>query len=319
MSQPLLHFVYALVDPRTNDVGYVGRTSNPNERFQQHLQNIGGVNSKQKHAWIQQLLAEHVEPRFEILETVRGGLKQARLQEKIWIRHYAAMEKAPLVNVHHRRVLDTDIHYSIQPMDMYMKGAVIYCLELEMYGFPEIEVAADSWLTDFPRRTASWFNKNRDVYWFAGWCHDPLRAGDAWASLGILPLKEDVILRLLRGEIVRHDIQAEDVLPYEVGHSYTCYISSAAYRVGKQVYLAQAFQHVLVYLCSQGIWINKLYASAPYDTNETPMQYLVREHFFKSVPILGQNAWVLSLQDLNPSPAIQAYQKERERVLSREK
>jgi|SRR5579859_818170 len=312
----MLHFVYALVDPRTNSVGYIGLTNNPNERLQQHLQNIGGVN-KQKYDWIQQLLTEHTEPKFRILETVYEGLKRAKQREKFWIQHYA-MQQAPLVNVHHYHpTSDPAAQHTVKKMDLYGKGAIVYCLELETHSFPKIPVQRGSWLWDFPRITGSWLKKNDNVYWCSGQIHDPPQANDAWTSLGILPLEETLILRLLRGEIARHDIRAEDILPYEAGHSYTCYIPSVAYRMGKQTYLTQAFQHALVHLCLHGFWINKLYASAPYDTNETPMQHFVREHFFKSMPVLGQSAWMLSLQETSPSPAIQAYQNEHAKVLSR--
>lgn len=51
-----MHFVYALVDPRTDAVAYVGITDNAYERFKDHV-NFQDNNGK-KDAWIQRLKDE---------------------------------------------------------------------------------------------------------------------------------------------------------------------------------------------------------------------------------------------------------------------
>lgn len=62
----MFHFVYELVDPRTNAVVYVGITNNPNLRFQAHLSNTEGNDKKDR--WVEQLREESFEPRMKILE-----------------------------------------------------------------------------------------------------------------------------------------------------------------------------------------------------------------------------------------------------------
>lgn len=295
----MLHFVYALIDPRTNDIGYIGLTNDPNGRLQQHLQDTGKT-SRRKFQWIQRLLSEQVQPRLIILETVYDGLEAAKRREKYWIQHYL-VQQIPLANKQHTRSpSNRETEGFVQEIDLYGKGALICLLEWEVYGDE-----ATRW---FQRTVGSWVERNSMIYWFVNQPSEFLPSSFAWASLGILPLEESLIFRLLRGEISRDDIRAEDVLCYEAGHSYTCYIPSVAYKQGKQQHLTQLLQHALVDLYSHGYLIDKLYASAPYDTSETPMQKFIREHLFRAAPDLGQGAWVLSLNDANPSPAIQAYQ-----------
>lgn len=81
----MLHFVYELVDPRTDVVVYVGITNNPNQRFRVHLSDTG--TNKNKGEWIEQLQGEHLEPRMRILEIVETK-EEALEREKHWIQWY---------------------------------------------------------------------------------------------------------------------------------------------------------------------------------------------------------------------------------------
>ena len=80
-----MYFVYELFDPRTSKPGYIGITNNPNQRLLEHLELRAGKGKK--NAWIQQLLAEQVEPKMKILEIVedRG---EAQRRERYWIQQY---------------------------------------------------------------------------------------------------------------------------------------------------------------------------------------------------------------------------------------
>ncbi len=90
------YFVYALTDPRTDAVAYVGITSNTATwRFKQHLK-CDGVN-KGKDAWIQQLRNEGLRPILQVLETVEAA-SIAREREQYWIGYYAAQQE-PLRNI----------------------------------------------------------------------------------------------------------------------------------------------------------------------------------------------------------------------------
>jgi hypothetical protein len=60
-------FIYALVDPRTKQIRYVGKADNPYERLVDHLREKGALD---KNKWIYDLLAEGQQPELRILEEV---------------------------------------------------------------------------------------------------------------------------------------------------------------------------------------------------------------------------------------------------------
>lgn len=81
----MLHFIYELVDPRTDVAAYVGISNNPNQRFRAHLTDI--ETNVEKQTWIEQLRKEHLEPRMRILEIV-DTREEALAREEYWIRYY---------------------------------------------------------------------------------------------------------------------------------------------------------------------------------------------------------------------------------------
>lgn len=82
MSNTSIYVIYALVDPRDEQVHYVGLSNNARRRFKEHLK-------AQKTRWMQSLLAEGLEPRLDYLETDIASLQQARDRETYWIAYYA--------------------------------------------------------------------------------------------------------------------------------------------------------------------------------------------------------------------------------------
>jgi predicted GIY-YIG superfamily endonuclease len=82
-----MYFVYALTDPRTDIVAYVGITNNPNARLQEHI-SCTGPNDEKK-TWVRKLQEEGYEPRMKILEVV-DTKGEATAREKYWIQHYTS-------------------------------------------------------------------------------------------------------------------------------------------------------------------------------------------------------------------------------------
>lgn len=63
------HYIYALVDPRTGEPHYVGRTSNPKRRLSHHTDN-NGMTTWQKGDWIRELKEQGLKPVMKILEVI---------------------------------------------------------------------------------------------------------------------------------------------------------------------------------------------------------------------------------------------------------
>lgn len=87
-------FIYALCDPQTFDVRYVGKADNPYKRYYQHLID------KDKHSihkinWIQSLLKKGLLPIQQILEECDESIWEER--ERDWIAFYKKIG-APLTN-----------------------------------------------------------------------------------------------------------------------------------------------------------------------------------------------------------------------------
>jgi hypothetical protein len=91
-----MYSVYALTDPRTKKVHYIGSTLDVKRRLNDHLSNKKG-NAK-KRAWIEDLKRENLLPALVILE---DGLKEPDVwvREAHWIQQYVKL-KAPLTNTH---------------------------------------------------------------------------------------------------------------------------------------------------------------------------------------------------------------------------
>lgn len=65
-------FIYALRDPRTNAVRYVGQTIDPKVRYRHHL----GGGTKSTRAWIVELRRAKLVPALEIVQTLRNPTRE---------------------------------------------------------------------------------------------------------------------------------------------------------------------------------------------------------------------------------------------------
>jgi hypothetical protein len=171
-----------------------------------------------------------------------------------------------------------------------------YVLDCELYG---VENAIS------PSITWSWWEKNpyacRIIY-------NAKNRKDIWGLLSILPMEEETIIRLLRGEMEEKQIRPEHVLSYEPGHHYTCYVAAASIRPDKRPYFGQLLHSVMEYWCDHPhIHLSKLYAFA-LDGEEGDGIRLIRKLFFSPRYDIGENTWELRLDRYNPSPTIQRFQ-----------
>jgi len=80
-----MYFVYALTEPDTGTVAYIGMTNDTKRRLQQHL-SCNGTNVA-KNTWIQELLERGAKPSLNVLETVNTRA-MAQKREKYWMRYY---------------------------------------------------------------------------------------------------------------------------------------------------------------------------------------------------------------------------------------
>lgn len=96
MDKP--QFIYALVDPRTNKIRYVGKSTDPKVRRKHHmLQSQSPVfHNKRKGAWVIELYEAHLKPVIQILEECT--VENWKHRERFWIRKLRR-EGADLLNL----------------------------------------------------------------------------------------------------------------------------------------------------------------------------------------------------------------------------
>jgi len=83
---PIL-YIYALLDPITSEVRYVGQTKNPRKRLLSHISLARtGRERNHKACWIKGLLSKELEPIQKLLETCE--IEIGHNQEDFWIKYY---------------------------------------------------------------------------------------------------------------------------------------------------------------------------------------------------------------------------------------
>lgn len=87
VSQPRKTYsVYALSDPRTSEVRYIGMTHNVDQRYTQHIY-LRDKSNQVKQTWIDDMKTHHLYP---ILTIIEEGLEKsiALVREKYWLQVY---------------------------------------------------------------------------------------------------------------------------------------------------------------------------------------------------------------------------------------
>ena len=100
--------IYALIDPRSGKVLYVGVTDNPQYRYKEHIR-CPPKESLAKNNWIKELLSLGLKPTFCFLEATHKDIAQER--EYFWINHFSKL--CPLFN--HKIRKDTRVRKKLLP------------------------------------------------------------------------------------------------------------------------------------------------------------------------------------------------------------
>ena len=130
---------------------------------------------------------------------------------------------------------------------------------------------------------------------------------DIWGAITIMPLKEETIFKLLRGELAERDITVEDILTFEDGNIYDGYIASAVMSLRHSESFRTLLDSIFDFWCKQypRIQFRRLYAFASSPEGED----MIRKLFFAPRYDLGENAFELDLHRRNPSRFVKQFQR----------
>ncbi len=122
-----------------------------------------------------------------------------------------------------------------------------------------------------------WLQANDHAYWML---FDSKNRKNIIAMLGVLPLREDIIRRLIDKEIVPSQITAQDVLSYTSDGKFSVYIISAITKPEQKDTIIALIQHLFSYWCEHFISVESVYASVADSNEDTPLMRIMTECFF---------------------------------------
>lgn len=80
-------YIYALIDPRTNEIKYIGHARNVDKRYKQHCDIMNPKYSNlHKKNWIKQLFDINLKPIIRVIEECDNS--NYNLRERYWIKYY---------------------------------------------------------------------------------------------------------------------------------------------------------------------------------------------------------------------------------------
>lgn len=181
----------------------------------------------------------------------------------------------------------------------------LYSMEAEVLGGIEHALS--------PIQLQKWHQVNQHICYIL---HDPNNRHTTWGMFVVLPLREELILQILKGEVDINSVRPQDILAYQVGN-YSCYIASYTVRPEKlhlAGHLIQSMTNHWLTLPSE-VSIAKLYALASSKTDSS-LHRLIREWYFSRRYDIAPNAWSLLLkEDWQYAPVLNKYKEEKHMVM----
>lgn len=81
-------FIYGLIDPRTNQIKYIGKSDNPKKRLKEHISESRKKNKfgTKKENWINKLFSLNLKPKLKIINKVK--FEEYNYWEEFYIKEY---------------------------------------------------------------------------------------------------------------------------------------------------------------------------------------------------------------------------------------
>ena len=79
-----MNYIYALKDPISGVIRYIGNTKNPKGRYRQHLKDAEKRSKTLKQNWIRSLSEKNMQPTMDIIEKIEND-EEARNREEFYV------------------------------------------------------------------------------------------------------------------------------------------------------------------------------------------------------------------------------------------
>lgn len=79
-------YIYALSDPFTDEIRYIGKTTNTKKRLNKHINNAKRKTKPHRLAWINSLLKRNTHPKIEVIDEV--NVNEWEFWETYWIHQF---------------------------------------------------------------------------------------------------------------------------------------------------------------------------------------------------------------------------------------
>jgi len=130
---------------------------------------------------------------------------------------------------------------------------------------------------------------------------------DFWGAINMLPLEEETIYELLRGEKRDIDLDPQkDILTFEEPRAYNFYVASIIMHPHKKQHFPLLINSLFDFWCEQGPErrIGKIYGRVVSEDGEL----MAKKLFFSPMPHISDSAYMLDVSRPNPSRIVQSFQ-----------
>ena len=130
---------------------------------------------------------------------------------------------------------------------------------------------------------------------------------DFWGAINMLPLEEETIYKLLRGEVRDIDLDPQkDILTYDQPGTYNFYVASVIVHPEKRQHFLLLMNSLFDFWCEQAPErkLGKLYGRVVSQGGEL----MAKKLFFSPMPFISESAYMLDVSRPNPSRIVQSFQ-----------
>jgi hypothetical protein len=184
------------------------------------------------------------------------------------------------------------------------EGATDWIKSTDMGKMYDLEYTVYGDETGNPSIIRKWYERNPNI---CRVLYNKADRKDFWGAINMLPLEEETIFKLLRGEIRDIDLDAQkDILTFEKPREYDFYVASVIVQPQRRQHFPMLINSLFDFWCEQAPerTIRRIYGRIVAPDGEL----MAKRLFFSPLWNISDTAYMLDLKRPNPSRFVQALQ-----------